>query len=60
MNVMNPNITMMSVAAGEGWISRVDTLSSVKPNLRISDLHFEELVTIKRHVVMQHAVNCVQ
>ncbi|MGG7054317.1 hypothetical protein [Nitrosomonas sp. ANs5] len=34
----------------------VDTLSSVKPNLRISGLHFEKLVTIKRHVVMQHAV----
>lgn len=35
----------------------VDTLSSDKPNLRISDLHYEKLVTNKRHVVMQHAVN---
>lgn len=38
----------------------VDTLSFGKLNLRISDPHFEKLVTIKRHVVMQHAVNCVQ
>ena len=33
MNVMNPNITMMSVAAGEGWISRVVWISTASSTI---------------------------